>query len=494
MLKLAIMAKEVISIEILLEDPPDKVILPPEPIYEDNVVNSTSQSERDPKIRNEQLKNSWLNRCQKIELIGILCGEKPWKYCGNQADSLTYRSLGMEGRQIFSSEEPNIQIDRVTTKDLWESLDRVFTKQRNVTFDRHTFLTRKKLKGEPVENFYGCLRELSLNCDLGSHEESIIRDVFIANKQDGEIQRKLLKETRTAKKALEVAMDIEMRVQNQLKISATAAQTSTNGITRATVNNVLGPWIRSRPSTNQFVKPTICPNCGCGWSASHRQNCPARGKNCKNCGIVNHFAKVCLKHKLPYEPKLRVNNVDDSVSKSATVGTSTTAVEQVNNIDRLIKQQSIYDANYDSDNDDYNDNCVATISIKIDTREVESLHLDICIGNTTTKALVDSGSVCTIINKSLANAVVSACKESYWVQSPELHDLKTFSNDIIKISRVINTSIKCNNWITTGVDVKLVQDGHRPIIGRDLFSKLGFSLTQLKQVANIDQNQFLIKK
>ena len=37
MLKLAIMAKEGVSVDILLADPPDKVILPPEPIYEDNV-------------------------------------------------------------------------------------------------------------------------------------------------------------------------------------------------------------------------------------------------------------------------------------------------------------------------------------------------------------------------------------------------------------------------------------------------------------------------
>ena len=112
----------------------------------------------------------------------------------------------MEGLRIFGSQEPNIQIDRVTTKDIWESLDQVFTKQRNITFDRYTFLTRKQLKGEPVEKFYCCLRELYLNCDLGNHEESIIRYVFIANMQDGEIQRELLKETRTAKKALEVAM------------------------------------------------------------------------------------------------------------------------------------------------------------------------------------------------------------------------------------------------------------------------------------------------
>ena len=112
------------------------------------------------------------------------------------------------------------------------------------------------MKGEPVENFYGCLRELSLNCDLGSDEDSIIRDVFIANMQDGEIQRELLKETRTAKKALGIAMNIEMGTQNQLNISGSPASTTTNEITSQTINNVQGSLNRSRASTNQFVKPT----------------------------------------------------------------------------------------------------------------------------------------------------------------------------------------------------------------------------------------------
>ena len=198
--------------------------------------------------------------------------------------------------------------------------------------------------------------------------------------QDGEIQRELLKETRTAKKALEIAMNIEMGIQNQLKISGTSAQTTTNETTSRTVNNVQGSWNRSRPSTNQFVKPTVCPNSGYGWSASYRQNCPARRKKCKDCGIANHFAKVCRKPKHPYKPKPRVNNVDDAVSEAATVGTSTTAAEKVNKIDRLLQQHSIYDANYDSDYDDYNDNFVATISIKCDTREMEPVNLDILSG------------------------------------------------------------------------------------------------------------------
>ena len=312
--------------------------------------------------------------------------------------------------------------------------------------------------------------------------------------QDGEIQRELLKETRTAKKALEIAMNIEMGIQNQLKISGSPASTTTNEITSRTINNVQGSWNRSRASTNQFIKPTICPNCGYGWSPSHRQKCPARGKNCKNCGIANHFAKVCRKSKEPIKPKPRVNYVDDSVSEAATLGTSATAADQVNNINRLLQQQTIYDTNYDSDYDDYEDNCVAAIPIQNNVIEVEPENLEICVGNTKTKALVDSGSVCTIVNKSLADTVVSECNECNRVQSPEIHDLKTFSNDIIRIVGVVNTSIKCNDWIATGVDVTVVEDGHRPIIGRNLLPKLGFSLTQLKQVANIDQNQCLIKK
>ena len=176
------------------------------------------------------------------------------------------------------------------------------------------------------------------------------------------------------------------------------------------------------------------------------------------------------------------------MSTSATVG------EQVNHIDGLFQKQSIYDAIYDLDYDDYNDNCIATISINNDTREVEPGNLDICIGNTKTKALVDSGSVCTVINKSFANSVVSECKGSFWVQSPEMHDLNTFSIDLIKIIGVIKTTIKCNDCVATGVNVTVVEDSHSPIIGRDLFPKLGFSITQTKQVANVDQNQCLIRK
>ena len=274
-----------------------------------------------------------------------------------------------------------------------------------------------------------------------------------------------------------MAMNNEMGIQNQLKISGTTIHQITNEITTTSINNIKGSWNRSRPPTNNLVKPTIFPNCGYGWSAAHRQNCPARGKNCKNCGIANLFAKECRKPKHPFKPKPIVNNVDDFISETATVGTSATVGEQVNHIDRLLQKHSINNANYDSDYDDYDDNCVATISINNNNREVEPVNLNICVGNTSTKVLIDSGIVCTIICKSLVTAVVSDCKESFWVQSPEMQERKTFSNNLIKCIGVIKTSIKFNDWVATGVNVTVAEDGHRPIIGRDLFPQLCLSLT-----------------
>ena len=164
--------------------------------------------------------------------------------------------------------------------------------------------------------------------------------------------------------------------------------------------------------------------------------------------------------------KRRVNNVDDISSEAATIGKRATAEEQMNQTDSLIQQHNIYDANYDLDYDNFDDNCVAVISDTDSLRNVEPVNMQIQFRNTETKALVDSGSACTINNKSFAKAVVMHCKESYWIQTQDLQDLKPFSNELIKTIGVINTTVKCTDCIAPNVNVTLVEDCHRSIIGR----------------------------
>ena len=115
-------------------------------------------------------------------------------------------------------------------------------------------------------------------------------------------------------------------------------------------------------------------------------------------------------------------------------------------------------------------------------------------GNTETNSSVDSGSVCNIINKSLANAVVLNSPKSYWSQTPKFYDLKTFSNELIMTIVVNSTTVKCIVWLAANVNVNVVEDDHRPIMGRNLFPQLGRSLTQSKQLTDINQNQCLIRK
>ena len=83
--------------------------------------------------------------------------------------------------------------------------------------------------------------------------------------------------------------------------------------------------------------------------------------------------------------KPRISNVDDTTSEAATIGTSVTVGEQVNQIETMFQGHSIYDANYDSDYDEFDDNCVAVISDRDNIRKVETVSVNIRIGKTQTK-------------------------------------------------------------------------------------------------------------
>ena len=63
-LKLALLAREGIQLELLLNDPPTTLTYPPEPTCEEPVENHTQATERDRKVCNQPLKVNWQNRCE----------------------------------------------------------------------------------------------------------------------------------------------------------------------------------------------------------------------------------------------------------------------------------------------------------------------------------------------------------------------------------------------------------------------------------------------
>ena len=86
-------------------------------------------------------------------------------------------------------------MDTLNTTELWQMMEEVFIRPKNVTFNSYMLLTTKQIKRKSIEHFYRKLKDLSEKSKLGNQKNSLIRDFFIANMQDLEIEKELLKET-----------------------------------------------------------------------------------------------------------------------------------------------------------------------------------------------------------------------------------------------------------------------------------------------------------
>ena len=115
--KLALSAKENIILDTLLGPKPEMVDLPLEPVYEETIVGSSAQSERERKAPHAQQEMNWQNKCQRLIEVGIMCGDKLWPLANRKTVSLLYVSIGVEERCILNCKNPHIMIDTLTTID-----------------------------------------------------------------------------------------------------------------------------------------------------------------------------------------------------------------------------------------------------------------------------------------------------------------------------------------------------------------------------------------
>ena len=152
--KIAMLARENILLDTLLQAMPTHVRISAEPKYEITIEDAIEPTERDRQIRNSQLKLQWEWKCQKITEAGVLCGERPWSLCDQKCISLVYFSIGTEGRRLLTQEFPHDNISDVSNLKLLEMMKIAFIRPRNITFDRYVFFLRKQKEGETVEQYY----------------------------------------------------------------------------------------------------------------------------------------------------------------------------------------------------------------------------------------------------------------------------------------------------------------------------------------------------
>ena len=283
------------------------------------------------------------------------------------------------------------------------------------------------------------------NCDFENKEETLIRDVFITNLIEPEIQKELLKQTIEPRQALELAINMELGMRNQHQI-----QQHNKIVIPANVNTVqisgsslASDWQNPSNATRQSNRSTLyCSNCGGTWLPNHRDKCIAKGKTSNNCGLLTHFAKVCRKQKT-------VKPVDAKKKMVSVVEEEPHPEDSVN----FLQPAKLYKLDYSTGED----NTVAVIERSVE--KVEPLKMPVKSANINTTLLVDSGSACSILNRSLESQVVQSSPRAFWISEQMPPQLRTFSNESIQVDEKIQASITSNGWTCDSATFTVVADG-----------------------------------
>ena len=104
-------------------------------------------------------------------------------------------------------------------------------------------------------------------------------------------------------------------------------------------------------------------------------------------------------------------------------------------------------------------------SIASNTIQIEPKNTTLQIGNTKVGLLIDSGSVCSFLNESLATEVVNNSTLARWLTTAPAQELKTFANGPIPVIGMMQAPIESNGWRIEDAELVVVKDGLKPLIG-----------------------------
>ena len=128
---------------------------------------------------------------------------------------------------------------------------------------------------------------MAKKCDIAAGEEEWIRDVFINNMKNYDIQRKLLTGTIPPREALNVALIDEKGILNHLKL------TNNLKFNESSVHKPHSHFTVEKEPTLNIETNNTRMKCGRTFSKEHLAVCPAKDTTCTSCKYKGHFTRLC---------------------------------------------------------------------------------------------------------------------------------------------------------------------------------------------------------
>ena len=328
-LKLAIMAKDSINVETLLRQKPDAkdLFYHTEPTYKPPTEKETQAQHSERELGNNKRKVDWENDCKAIEFKGPTVDGIPWDEADTKIKTLFYLSRRTEGQRIYHQRFPHSIIDQISAFELAHEFSLSFTRPRNRKYNRFLLFTCKQKENDILENFHCRHKAIGAKWRLGTPEDDLIKDLFIAFMSDADFQRELLIETKTPIHVLQFALNYERgqenqrAINNQLNCQLLLLPDKVSFVQR---NPRQTTYIRSQQTQSTAITPIPCRRCGVQFTLEHLQICPAKKVQCNFCKkkLDN---KVCRSAKLIWQgqqiipqqnnpPTLSVTNIRETTT------------------------------------------------------------------------------------------------------------------------------------------------------------------------------------
>lgn len=178
-------------------------------------------------------------------------------------------------------------------------LNKHFNPQKNKMVEQFKFAQTKQIGGETIDQYVTRLKVLAKYCEFTDKDHEIAKQVILHCESE-KYRRKLLavKDIKLAR-VLDLGL-IHDTVETHAKVVEGKADTEgVNAISRRKkFNNSYHN--KSKPSHGNYQKDNKslvnqkerkCFNCGGKYP--HERECPAKGKECRKCGKLNHFSNSC---------------------------------------------------------------------------------------------------------------------------------------------------------------------------------------------------------
>ena len=155
------------------------------------------------------LAENWRRFKQQFEIYQIASGLDK-KDAKVQAMALLHVA-GTEALDVYNSFQWSDDGDKTKIKEIMAKFERYCNPRKNLTFERHSFLTRKQQEGETIDAYVTDLRNKATRCEFGDLKDGLIRDITVCGIRDDIVRARLLRESElTLEKCVDICRAAEV--------------------------------------------------------------------------------------------------------------------------------------------------------------------------------------------------------------------------------------------------------------------------------------------